>query len=83
MKNLTVSMPEWYIERMVEYGNIIKRALERECFRILAYSKVVKKIVVAAYDNCDMREVYGIYDFDKRVFHQVGNGVPTFIISDG
>lgn len=55
MKDLTVSMPIWYIERRNEYDKTIKRALERECFRILAYSKVVKKIVVAAYDNCGMR----------------------------
>lgn len=83
MKDLTNLMPIWYLERMSEYEKTIKRALDRECFRVLAYSKVVKKIVVTAYDNsnCDRGEVYGIYDFDKRVFYQVGYGNPTFIIS--
>ena len=76
-------MPKWYEEKRNEYDKTIKRALERECFRVLAYSKVVKKIVVAAYDNSATYrpEVCGIYDFDKRAFYQVGYGFTTFILS--
>lgn len=81
MKDLTVSMPKWYEEKRDEYDKTIKRALKREDFRIKAYSKVVKKIVVDAYNNFGTNEIYGIYDFDKGVFHQVGNGCPTFVIS--
>lgn len=81
MKDLTVSMPKWYEERRNEYDEILKRSLKREFFRVRAYSKLVKKIVVDAYNNGGDNEIYGIYDFEKGVFHQVGNGVPTFIIS--
>ena len=78
MKGLTNSMPIWYLERRNEYDDIIKRSLQREYFNILAYSKVVKKIVVEAYDNGGDNEIYGIYDFDKRVFHQVDTGHSMF-----
>ena len=71
-------MPIWYLERRNEYDDIIKRSLQREYFNILAYSKVVKKIVVEAYDNGGDNEIYGIYDFDKRVFHQVDTGYSMF-----
>ena len=81
MKGLTNSMPIWYLERRNEYDDIIKRSLQREYFNILAYSKVVKKIVVEAYNNCGANEICGIYDFEKGVFYQVGNGWSTFIIS--
>ena len=72
MKDLTVSMPKWYEEKRKEYDETIKRALQREYFKIEVYSNVVKKVVVDAYDNgCD-NEIYGIYDFEKGVFYQVG-----------
>ena len=74
-------MPKWYEEKRDEYDKTIKRALQREDFRIKVYSKVVKKIVVDAYNNFGTNEIYGIYDFEKGVFHQVGNGYPTFVIS--
>ena len=78
MKDLTVSIPKWYIERRTEYDETIERSLEREYFNILAYSKVVKKIVVEAYDKGGDNEIYGIYDFEKGVFHQVGTGMSMF-----
>lgn len=81
MKNLTVSMPKWYIERRKEYDETIKRSLQREFFKIHAYSNVVKRVVVDAYDTFSEREVYGIYDFEKSVFHQVGCDMPIFGIS--
>lgn len=81
MKDLTNLMPIWYLERRNEYDKILKRALNREYFTIHAYSKVVKKVMVAAYDNCGLCEIYGIYDFDKRVFHYVGDGMPMFFVS--
>ena len=72
MKDLTVSMPKWYEEKRKEYDETIKRALQREYFKIEVYSNVVKKVVVDAYDNgCD-NEIYGIYDFERGVFFQSG-----------
>lgn len=79
MKDLTNSMPKWYEERSDEYDKTIKRALKREDFRIKAYSKVVKKIVVDVYNNGGDNEIYGIYDFEKGAFHQVGNGTCMFL----
>ena len=78
MKDLTVSMPKWYEERRKEYEETIKRSLQREYFRIHAYSKVVKKIVLEAYNNFSEGEIYGIYDFENGVFHKVGGVMPTF-----
>ena len=83
MKDLTVSIPKWYIERRTEYDETIERSLEREYFNILAYSKVVKKIVVDAYDNGGDNEIDGIYDFEKGVFHQVGTDMLLFGLSGG
>lgn len=81
MKDLTISIPKWYEEKREEYDKILKDALQRKKFKILVYSNVVKKVVVDAYDNCAGREVYGIYDFEKGVFYQVGYGMPTFGVS--
>ena len=83
MKDLTISMPKWYLERADEYNETITRALHREYFRIKVYSKVVKKIVVDAYDNGGDNEIYGIYDFEKGVFHQVGTDMLLFGLSGG
>lgn len=83
MKDLTISMPKWYDEKRDEYDKILKAALQRKTFKILVYSNVVKKVVVNAYDNCLDREVYGIYDFEKGVFYQVGYGMPTCRVSGG
>lgn len=81
MKDLTISMPKWYIEKRKEYDETIKRSLQREYFKIHAYSNVVKKVVVDAYDNFAEREVYGIYDFEKGVFYQVGYDIMLFGLS--
>ena len=78
MKDLTVSMPKWYKEKIDEYDETIKRSLQREYFRIHAYSKVVKKIVLEAYNNFSEGKIYGIYDFENGVFHKVGGVMPTF-----
>lgn len=83
MKDLTISMPKWYDEKRDEYDKILKAALQRKTFKILVYSNVVKKVVVNAYDNCLDREVYGIYDFEKDVFYQVGYSMPICRVSGG
>lgn len=83
MKDLTVSMPNWYIEKADEYDETIKRALHRERFKIEVYSNIVKKVVVDAYDNGGDNEIYGIYDFEKGVFHQVGSDMLLFSLSGG
>ena len=83
MKGLTNSMPIWYLERRSEYDDIIKRSLQREYFKIEVYSNIVKKVVVDAYDNGGANEIYGIYDFEKGVFHQVGSDMPLFRLSGG
>ena len=62
----------------MEYDETIKRSLKREYFKILAYSNIVKKIVVDAYDNFAEGEVYGIYDFENGVLHQVGTRMYMF-----
>ena len=49
MKDLSVSMPKWYEEKRKEYDEVLKRALQREYFRIKVYLNVVKKVVVDAY----------------------------------
>lgn len=83
MKDLIISMPKWYEEKRKEYDETIKRALRREYFKIEVYSNVVKKVVVDAYDNgCD-NEIYGIYDFEKGVFHKVGCNMLLFGLSGG
>lgn len=83
MKDLMISMPKWYEDKRNEYDEILKNALQLEYFKILVYSKVVNKVVVDAYDNGADREVYGIYDFDNRVFHQVGCDMPICRVSGG
>ena len=81
MKDLTVSMPKWYEEKRKEYDEIIKRAFQREDFRIKVYSNVVKKVVVDAYDNGGDNEIYGIYDFENGVFYKVGCDMLLFGLS--
>lgn len=81
MKDLTISMPKWYNEKRKEYSKILNNALQRKYIKILIYSNVVKKVVVAAYDNCGDRQFYGIYDFEKDVFYQIGYGVPMCKVS--
>lgn len=83
MKDLTILMPKWYDEKKDEYDKILKDALQRRRFRILVYSNVVKKVVVDAYNYSLDQEVYGIYDFEKGVFYQVGWGMPTCRVSGG
>ena len=83
MKDLTISMPKWYEEKKDEYDKILKDALQRKRFGILVYSNVVKKVVVDAYNYSLDQEVYGIYDFEKGVFYQVGWGMPTCRVSGG
>lgn len=81
MKDLTISMPKWYEEKRKEYDETIKRSLLREYFRIEVYSNVVRKVVVDAYNNGGYNEIYGIYDFEKNVFYQVGCDMLLFALS--
>lgn len=81
MKDLTISMPKWYEENSDEYDKILKNTLLRENFKILFYSNVVKKVAVEAYDGGGWNQCYGIYDFEKDVFYQIGGGTPSYRIS--
>lgn len=81
MKDLMLSVPKWYDEKRKEYNEILKNALRREKVNIEIYSNVVKKVVVDAFDNGAENEVYGIYDFEKGVFYQVGHGMPIYKVS--
>lgn len=81
MKDLIISMPKWYEEKRKEYDETIKRSLMREYFRIEVYSNVVRKVVVDAYNNGGDNEIYGIYDFEKNVFYQVGCDMLLFKLS--
>lgn len=75
MKDLTISMPKWYNDKRKEYVKTLNNALHRKYLKILIYSNVVKKVVVDAYENGGDNRVYGIYDFEKDVFYQIGCGV--------
>ena len=81
MKDLTFSMPKWYNDKRKEYNKALNNALQRKCLKILIYSNVVKKVVVDACENGGDNRVYGIYDFEKDVFYQIGYGVPMCKIS--
>lgn len=81
MKDLTISMPKWYNEKRKEYVKTLNNALHSKYLKILIYSNVVKKVVVDAYENGGDNRVYGIYDFEKDAFYQIGCGVPMFKVS--
>ena len=81
MKDLTISMPKWYNDKRKEYNKTLNNALQRKYLKILIYSNVVKKVVVDACENGGDNRIYGIYDFEKDVFYQIGYRVPMCKLS--
>ena len=74
-------MPKWYNDKRKEYNKALNNALRCKYLKILIYSNVVKKVVVDACENGGDNRVYGIYDFEKDVFYQIGYGVPMCKVS--
>lgn len=83
MKDLTLVMPDWYKEKNAEYENILKNNLHRKNINLLVYSKIVNKVIVEAYNWGGDDEIYGIYDFDKNEFHQIGSDMLTMGVTGG
>ena len=74
-------MPKWYNDKRKEYNKALNNALRCKYLKIRIYSNVVKKVVVDACENGGDNRVYGIYDFEKDVFYQIGYGVPMCKVS--